>query len=187
MSTSKHEQTHTELHSASSLFMHIPSQWHKEVHLCPPRWHLQFPLQATLHPQLIRAAHPLLTSGRSLQCGIQILKRSFHWHPYSLGERNTGCLMKDLLIASVPRIDLLKCWNAACLVGGIASIGLRCLRNITFLASFKDWHVDLGSYWRIMNLSRTFMWSDSRVIIEWTKKRPPPTDWRKKWRRAKNF
>ena len=47
--------------SNASLFTHIPSQAHNEVHLWGTLLHLQFPVQDFLHPQLFRATTPLLS------------------------------------------------------------------------------------------------------------------------------
>ena len=83
--------------SNASLFTHIPSQAHNEVHLWGTLLHLQFPVQDFLHPQLFRAATPLLTSGRLVQWGIQTCSLSFHTHPKSPVGRQSGCLQSDMI------------------------------------------------------------------------------------------
>ena len=80
--------------SNASLFAHMPSQAQSEVHRWGTLLHLQLPLQDFLQPQLLSAATPLLTFGRSVQWGAHTLSFSFQIHPNSSVGRYSICLLR---------------------------------------------------------------------------------------------
>ena len=78
-----------------SLFVQPPSHLHRLLHRSPARWHLQFPLQATLQPQWRSSEHAWLTSDRSVQYGTHSFVLVFHSQPHSLGFGISGAVCME--------------------------------------------------------------------------------------------
>lgn len=122
-----------------SLFVQPPSHLHKVLHRIPARWHLQFPLHATVHPQCNSKQQPRLASGSSVQYGTHALVLSCHSQPHTLGSGSSGSLVRLCFhVKAATSNARLACWNNACCVGGIESKDFRPWVKSNFLASLTE-------------------------------------------------